>query len=169
MWEGGLLVSKLAVRPRQASDCWRLTEGLTTMLGHISVQGVICWNGSLFYLNVEARIFWIWDCHLFLQPKASPLHLAVLNNHVTAVNSLLSARHDADILNQVSQQVRTWRVSLLVSTQCVFRGSFDQVRGSWEEQAHSFFILFFLALWLPLAHTYFVFFKCTTGTQPVHY
>nr|CAI9711101.1 unnamed protein product [Rangifer tarandus platyrhynchus] len=40
------------------------------------------------------------DLHQMMGPKASPLHLAVLNNHVTMVNSLLSARHDADILNQ---------------------------------------------------------------------
>ncbi|KAM9714990.1 LOW QUALITY PROTEIN: ankyrin repeat and death domain-containing protein 1B [Dama dama] len=39
------------------------------------------------------------DLHQKMEPKVSPLHLAVLNNHVTVVNSLLSARHDADILN----------------------------------------------------------------------
>ncbi|KAB0375102.1 hypothetical protein FD755_013594 [Muntiacus reevesi] len=45
------------------------------------------------------------DLHQKMEPKVSPLHLAVLNNHVTVVNSLLSARHDADILNQTPLHV----------------------------------------------------------------
>ncbi|XP_040083597.1 ankyrin repeat and death domain-containing protein 1B-like [Oryx dammah] len=40
------------------------------------------------------------DRHQKMEPKASPLHLAVLNNLVTAVNSLLRAQHGTDILNQ---------------------------------------------------------------------
>lgn len=38
-----------------------------------------------------------------LQPKESPLHLAVINNRPAVVNSLLSARHDVDVLDQVSR------------------------------------------------------------------
>uniref|UniRef100_A0A8C8T3Q9 Ankyrin repeat and death domain containing 1B n=1 Tax=Peromyscus maniculatus bairdii TaxID=230844 RepID=A0A8C8T3Q9_PERMB len=37
------------------------------------------------------------------EPKESPLHLAVINNHPTAVNSLLSAQHGVDILDQRPQ------------------------------------------------------------------
>nr|XP_045249825.1 ankyrin repeat and death domain-containing protein 1B isoform X14 [Macaca fascicularis] len=37
------------------------------------------------------------------EPKESPLHLAVINNHITVVNSLLSAQHDINILNQKQQ------------------------------------------------------------------
>ncbi|KAM9253823.1 ankyrin repeat and death domain-containing protein 1B [Dugong dugon] len=37
------------------------------------------------------------------QKVESPLHLAVINNHITVVHSLLSAQHDIDILNQRQQ------------------------------------------------------------------
>ena len=36
----------------------------------------------------------------FLQSKEPPLHLAVINNRPAVVNSLLSARHDVDVLDQ---------------------------------------------------------------------
>ncbi|KAL6062300.1 hypothetical protein STEG23_002022, partial [Scotinomys teguina] len=36
-------------------------------------------------------------------PKESPLHLAVINNHPIVVNSLLSAQHEVDILDQRQQ------------------------------------------------------------------
>ncbi|KAB0345723.1 hypothetical protein FD754_022649 [Muntiacus muntjak] len=52
------------------------------------------------------------DLHQKMEPKVSPLHLAVLNNHVTVVNSLLSARHDADILNQQNQMFHRRHPSL---------------------------------------------------------
>lgn len=39
----------------------------------------------------------------FLQPKEPPLHLAVINNRPAVVNSLLSAGHDVDALDQVSR------------------------------------------------------------------
>ncbi|XP_049721995.1 ankyrin repeat and death domain-containing protein 1B isoform X6 [Elephas maximus indicus] len=38
--------------------------------------------------------------HQKVEPKESPLHLAVINNQITVVNSLLSAQLDIDILNQ---------------------------------------------------------------------
>ncbi|KAK1345178.1 hypothetical protein QTO34_013888 [Cnephaeus nilssonii] len=40
------------------------------------------------------------DLHQNVKPKASALHLAVINNHITVVISLLSAQHDIDVLNQ---------------------------------------------------------------------
>uniref|UniRef100_G3TLU7 Ankyrin repeat and death domain containing 1B n=1 Tax=Loxodonta africana TaxID=9785 RepID=G3TLU7_LOXAF len=42
--------------------------------------------------------------HQKVEPKESPLHLAVINNQITVVNSLLSAQLDIDILNQQRQQ-----------------------------------------------------------------
>ncbi|XP_017704195.1 PREDICTED: ankyrin repeat and death domain-containing protein 1B [Rhinopithecus bieti] len=70
------------------------------------------------------------DLHQKVEPKESPLHLAVINNHITVVNSLLSAQHDIDILNQVSQANQSLEgLFSYISTQWVFMGSFDQVRG----------------------------------------
>lgn len=53
-------------------------------------------------LNTKAGWFWICIFFSFLQPQESPLHLAVINNHPTVVNSLLSAQHDVNVLDQVS-------------------------------------------------------------------
>lgn len=39
----------------------------------------------------------------FLQTKEPPLHLAVINNRPAVVDSLLSAQHDVDALDQVSR------------------------------------------------------------------
>lgn len=102
---GWLLGSRFATQSWDGNDYWTLTMGLPPCLASsvLRLLGNACWNESLFDLNDEARMFWIWDFHFFLQPKESPLHLAVINNHITVVNSLLSAQHDTDILNQVSQ------------------------------------------------------------------
>lgn len=85
--------------------------------------------------------------HFFLQPKESALHLAIINNHTAVVNSLLSAQHDIDILNQISQTNENLEsLFSYVLTQCVLRGTFDQVRGTLKFSGRNVHILFILSL-----------------------
>lgn len=62
----------------------------------------------------------------FCNLRSPPLHLAVMINHVTVVNNLLSAQHDIDILNEVTQaNQNSESLFSYVSTQYVLRGSCD--------------------------------------------
>lgn len=101
--ESQLLVIRLAAYLRDGNTL-NTDYGPATVLGNFSTQEIIgkcLLKGNAFW-SEEARIFWTWKLS-FCSLRSSPLHLAVMIKHVTVVNNVLSAQHDIDILNEVTQ------------------------------------------------------------------